>query len=145
MKPKTTLFLGGTTADSTWRDSIIHLLEKENLPYFNPVVKDWDDDARDKEYSIKSNPMTIELYVISKEMSGVFSIAEAVDASNKKPEQTIFMIKREGFDKGALKSLDATSELIKKNGGKVVATLEECVKLYKTLSVTQRVVAFLRR
>ena len=141
MKAKTTLFLGGTTANSKWRDELIPLLEKENLPYFNPIVDDWGEEARAKEYEVKGNPSTVELYIISKEMKGVFSIAEAVDASNKKPSQTIFMIQREGFEDDVLKSLDASSELIAKNGAKIVATLEDCVKVYKTLFITQKVVA----
>lgn len=34
------VFLGGTCAETTWRDKIIDKLS-ENIEYFNPVVKNW--------------------------------------------------------------------------------------------------------
>lgn len=35
------IFLGGTCCETTWRDELIPYLEKANIEYFNPVVKDW--------------------------------------------------------------------------------------------------------
>ena len=32
------IFLGGTCAETTWRDELIEQLE---VDYFNPVVKNW--------------------------------------------------------------------------------------------------------
>jgi len=133
-----TLFLGGTVGKSKWRDDIIPLLEHEKLEYFNPVVDDWNDSAREKEYQIKNSPTTVEVYVITKDMQGVFSIAEAVDASNKKPNKTIFMVDREGFDKHQLKSLDATLELIQKNGASIANSLFDIIRLFKGIEITYR-------
>jgi len=127
-----TLFLGGTTK-SNWREKIILLLKKHNLPFFNPIVENWDSEARDKEYQIKSNKDTFELYVVDKNMGGVFSIAEAVDASNKKPDKVIFCILRDGINDEMLNSLEATSELIQKNGGYAVDSLYSCVRVYQKL------------
>jgi len=133
-----TLFLGGTVGKSCWRDEIIPLLEQENLHYFNPVVADWDDAAREKEYQIKNAANTVELYVITKDMKGVFSIAEAVDASNKKPDKSIFLILRKGFDKSQLRSLDATKDLIQGNGASIVEKLQDIVILFKGMELSRR-------
>lgn len=132
------LFLGGTVGKSQWREEIIPFLEKENLEYFNPVVKDWNQSAQEKEYEVKKSLNTVEAYVITKDMQGVFSIAEAVDASNKKPEKTIFLVLREGFEKHQLKSLDATLDLIRNNGAFIAQSLEDIVTIFKRLELSYR-------
>lgn len=133
-----TLFLGGTTGKSKWRDSLIPLLEESGLHYFNPVVDDWNESAIIKEYSVKGSPLTVEVYVITKDMLGVFSIAEAVDASNKKPDKTIFCILRDGFEKHQLKSLDATKDLIANNGAFLAETLEDVSRIFKSMEWSYR-------
>ena len=35
------IFLGGTCADTTWREEFIKEIEGSGIEYFNPVVKDW--------------------------------------------------------------------------------------------------------
>lgn len=40
------VFLGGTTNNSDWRDTLI---KKLKIEYFNPVVKDWNEDAQKEE------------------------------------------------------------------------------------------------
>lgn len=61
----------------------------------------------------------IHLYVITKEMTGVFSIAEAVNdawisslSDNMNPIFTIFYVVSEGFSEGQIKSLSATVDLL---------------------------------
>ena len=39
------VFLGGTCANTTWRNELIPLLEKMGIDYFNPVVDDWTEDC----------------------------------------------------------------------------------------------------
>jgi len=68
------------------------------------------------------------LYVITKEMSGVYSIAEVADDSNKRPERTIFCYLEEGFEESQIKSLKAVANLVKINGAKVCDSLEEVVE-----------------
>lgn len=58
-------------------------------------------------------------------MTGVFSIAEAVDCSNKRPESTLFAYLPDGFNKDQIKSLATTSRMIARNGGQVFESLEE--------------------
>ncbi|CAH1764055.1 3148_t:CDS:10, partial [Entrophospora sp. SA101] len=68
------------------------------------------------------------LYVITKEMSGVYSIAEVVDDSHKRPEKTIFCYLEEGFAESQIKSLKAVANLVEKNGTKVCTSLEDVVE-----------------
>jgi len=133
-----TLFLGGTVGEAKWRDDLIPLLAHEGLSYFNPVVDDWDDSAREKEFQVKNSPNTVEVYVITKDMKGVFSIAEAVDASNKKPDKTIFMIDSVGFDEHQLKSLNATKDIIQKNGAAIATSLYDVAYIFKGIELAHR-------
>ena len=50
-------------------------------------------------------------------MTGVFSIAEAVDSVHLKNKWCLFQVISTGFDKGQNKSLLAVAELIYKRGG----------------------------
>ena len=105
------VFLGGTCNESEWREKLIPLLK---INYFNPVVDDWTSECQEEEYRQKEI-CDIHLYVITPKMTGVFSIAELIDSSNKNPKGTVFMIlSKDGdkeFDKGQLKSLNAVGNL----------------------------------
>jgi hypothetical protein len=118
------VFLGGTCAESTWRDDLIPLLK---IDYFNPVVKDWTP-AHQKEEIRQREFCDYVLYTITHEMTGVYSIAEAVDDSNKNPGKTLFCVLEKGFTKSQLKSLQAVSDMIKKNGGSVFTNLKDVAK-----------------
>ncbi len=107
------VFLGGTCNNTTWRDQIIPLL---SIPYFNPVVEDWTEECQAIEIDEKENKCDIHLYVITKDMQGVFSIAEAVHSAHTNAK-TVFQIIPEGFEDHELKSLQATAELIDSIGG----------------------------
>ena len=43
------VFLGGTCAESTWRDYLISKLDKSKIQYFNPVVENWTQECMDRE------------------------------------------------------------------------------------------------
>ena len=62
-------------------------------------------------------------------MTGVYSIAEVIDDSNKRPNKTLFCVLEEDaglqFDKGQIKSLERTGLMVQKNGGKYFKSLEE--------------------
>ena len=108
------VFLGGTCAETTWRDELIPKLQ---IDYFNPVVEDWTPECQKKEEDEKENECNIHFYCITKEMKGVFSIAEVVDSVYQDGKVTILQVKPSGFDKDQLKSLVATTDLIIKRGG----------------------------
>jgi hypothetical protein len=128
------VFLGGTCNESTWREELIPLLEANNIDYFNPVVKDWTPDCQAEEYRQKEE-CDVHLYVITAQMTGVFSIAEAVDSAHLKGKTCIFQVVPKGFTTGQEKSLLATSELIYKRGGVVYtgSTFSEVIQKLKQL------------
>ena len=69
------------------------------------------------------------LYAITPLMTGVYSIAEVIDDSNKRPDKTLFCVLEEDaglqFDKNQRKSLERTGLMVQKNGGKYFKSLEE--------------------
>ena len=75
------IFLGGTCTNTTWRDELIPYLEKFNVEYFNPVVKNWTPECQEIEEDEKNHKCNIHLYVITKEMQGTYSIAEIINSA----------------------------------------------------------------
>lgn len=85
------VFLGGTCNESNWRAHLMGLL---TIDHFNPVIPIWDKNALEREEQEKRDCEFL-LFVITPLMNGVFSIAEAVESSNKCPEKTLFCILEE--------------------------------------------------
>lgn len=112
------VFLGGTCNKSNWREELIPLLK---IDYFNPVVKDWTPECQ-KEEIHQRNTCDIVLYCITPKMLGVYSIAEVVDDSNKRPEKTVFVLLKKDedqeFSKAQYKSLESVQKMLERNGGK---------------------------
>ena len=119
------VFLGGTVNGSTWREELIPMLECD---YFNPVVKDWNEEAQKLEIH-KRQTCDFVLYVITPKMTGVYSIAEVVEDSNKRPQQTLFCIiendDNNEFTEHQLKSLMMVKNLVRNNNARVFDTLED--------------------
>lgn len=118
------VFLGGTCNDSTWRDRLITMLK---IDYFNPVVDDWMEECYQEE--LKQRELCDYcLYVITPLMSGVYSIAEVIDDSNKRPNKCVFCFINEDnieFTFGQEKSLINVGRMVERNGGKYLKSLEE--------------------
>ena len=117
------VYLGGTCNNSTWRDEVIPKLK---IDYFNPVVDDWTEEAYQKELYERAQCDYL-LYVITSQMSGVYSVAEAVDDSNKHPEKTIFCVLKNGFNPSQLLSLDRVGKMIAHNGGRYFDNLPDVI------------------
>ena len=87
---------------------------------FNPVVDDWTPDCMAEEIK-QRDECDFCLYVITPKMTGVYSIAEVVDDSNKRPKKTIFCIlpidDGLSFNDGQLRSLNQVGKMVKSNGG----------------------------
>lgn len=119
------VFLGGTCNNSTWRDSLIPHL---NLDYFNPVVEDWTPACQEQEIVERQN-CDVCLYVITPKMTGVYSIAEVIDDSNKRPGKTVFYFKEtdddKSFDFGQIRSLTQVGKMVETNGAKWCKTYDE--------------------
>ena len=125
------VFLGGTCTGHNWREQII---PKLHCDYFNPLVENWTEECRlieEKEKKI----CDCHLYVINGFMTGVYSIAEVIDDSNKRPERTIFLFKVEDdgkrFNAGQIRSLDKVGRMVERNGGKFMQSFSELI-LYPT-------------
>ena len=118
------VFLGGTVNGSTWRQDLIPLLKIE---YFDPVVDDWNEEAYQRELHEREH-CDFCLYVITPKMTGVYSIAEAVDDSNKRPSKTLFCYLPEdnelSFSNHQIKALKKTGIMIEENGGKTFDSLQ---------------------
>lgn len=117
------VFLGGTCNESSWREELKVLL---TIGYFDPVVDDWNDEARQNELREREEADFV-LYTITPRMTGVYSIAEAIDDSNKRPTKTIFCcLLADGeysFNKSQKRSLYAVAQMVERNGGRVFNSL----------------------
>lgn len=126
------VFLGGTCNESTWREQLIPML---NVDYFDPVVDDWTPECTEEEIK-QRNTCDYVLYTITPKMTGVYSIAEAVDDSNKRPNKTIFCVLTEdvkgqtgiSFNFAETKSLLAVCKMLETNGAHVCFSLEDVAK-----------------
>lgn len=112
------IFLGGTCANTTWRDELIEKMNNENyeVEWFNPVVKNWTPECQANEENEKNNKCNVHLYVITPQMIGVYSIAEIVNSCwqaqvyGTKVDKVAFYVLGE-WDKKVEKSLKATMTL----------------------------------
>lgn len=114
------IFLGGTCADTTWRDELMPLLDKAGIDYFNPVVKDWTPECQAIEEDEKNNKCNCHLYVITKEMMGTYSIAEIINSAwqavlyGTTVNYVVFAVLNEGtWQKHERKSFDATMNMVR--------------------------------
>lgn len=125
----TKVFLGGTCNGSTWRDDLIPLL---TIDYFNPVVEDWTPECMEEEVRQREE-CDYCLYVITPKMTGVFSIAEVVDDSNKCPHKTVLCILAEdggdSYSDHQAKSLGQVGNMVEQNGATVCYSLPMAAKI----------------
>ena len=120
-KINTRVFLGGTCNGSTWRDDMIKMLTSD---YFNPVVENWTEVCMDQEIWEREH-CDVVLYTITPKMTGVYSIAEVVDDSNKRPGKTVLILLQKDTDKGQWRSLKAVAQMVERNGGAIFYSLKE--------------------
>lgn len=119
------VFLGGTCNGSAWRNALIKDL---TIDYFQPQGDDWTPDMMEEEIKQRAE-CDFCLYVITPKMTGVYSIAEVVDDSNKRPGKTIFCYltsdEDQHFSAAQIKSLEQTGKMIKENGATFLKTLAD--------------------
>ena len=138
------IFLGGTCNDSKWREAGFIPYLSEEISAFNPVVDDWNEAAQKQEQYERAH-CDFCLYVITPKMTGVYSIAEAVEDSIKRPLKTVFCVHDSDFidyedvsrpppmesqitfTKAQLKSLDQVGKMVRRNGGKYFDSIKEAV------------------
>jgi deoxyxylulose-5-phosphate synthase len=126
MEIKNKIFLGGTCNDSSWRSELKYYLDDLGIDYFDPVVDNWTPECISIENDEKYNKCNIHLYVITSKMTGVYSIAEAVDSAwrtveyldeeteelSREIDRVVFIVLTGGFSEDQIKSFKATSSLI---------------------------------
>lgn len=122
------VFLGGTCAGRNWRDEIIPQLQ---CNYYNPIVKNWSEADRLREVHERQTADYV-LYVLTSDMAGVYSIAEVIDDSNKRPMKTILCVLYDGFGPKMSHSLRAVEKLAAENGARVFESLDEVVRFLNT-------------
>lgn len=119
------VFLGGTCSGWKWRDELQPLLK---CNYYNPIVRNWSEKDRIREVQERENADYV-LYGITNGIKGVYSIAEVVDDSNKRPEKTLFLNLYKEDDRAHTKqmahSLKAVENLLKENGVKCFTSIKE--------------------
>ena len=123
------VFLGGTCNNSLWREELIPNL---TINYYNPVVANWTESLKQKEIDGRLSADYC-LYVITRKMKGVYSIAEIIEDSNKRPEKTVFCFSEiDGpFEPFIQKSLQAVGEMAERNGAKWCKIFEELTEILK--------------
>ena len=127
------VFLGGTCAGFKWRDKLIPNLKCD---YYNPIVKNWSESDRLREVNERETSDYV-LYVITSGLRGVYSIAEIIDDSNKRPEKTLLCILYDGFDNKMNHSLKAVENLAFANGVKVFGNLK-AVEIFLNFETTKQ-------
>ncbi len=131
------IFLGGTCNGSNWRQTIISYLDKTKINYFDPVVSDWNKEAQEREIQERKN-CDICLYCITPKMTGIYSIAEVVDDSNKRPNKTVLIVldkdEDKEFNQHQLKSLDMVGQMVMQNGGRYFQSIEHFITYITNLA-----------
>jgi len=119
------MFLGGTCNESTWRERLIEMLD---IDYFNPVVENWTEECMAEEIRQRET-CDFCLYVLTPKMTGVYSIAEVVDDSNKRPKKTVFCWldadDDKTFETHQSKSMKQVAKMVEKNGATARKSLQE--------------------
>lgn len=85
------VFLGGTCNNSTWREELIFKLNNNKIIAFNPMVENWNEEARNNEKWHRNNDDFC-VYVLTSEMIGDNSFIEIMEDSLKRPKKTIVCI-----------------------------------------------------
>lgn len=128
----THVFLGGTCNDSTWRDELIPMLK---CTYFNPVVDDWNESCIQREYEEKELA-NYQLYVITPEATGCFSIAELIHASSTGKALCMILGSWDTIeDQRRYKSFNECLKLAEKNGAIRFYSLQECADFLNTRGI----------
>ena len=115
------VFLGGTCNNDNWRDEFVKGLK---MPYFNPVVSDRTEEAKEREDKEKLE-CAYSVYAITDNMKGLYSIAELIDSVHRNTYGTIFINLTREIDEERARSLKDVESLVEERGSKVFHTLED--------------------
>lgn len=126
------VFMGRTCNGSKWREELKSI---EGIDWFDPVVADWNEEAKRNELVHRFRDDVL-LHVVTPKMLGVLPIAEVIDDSNKHPERVLFVVKDTDedaiFDKDVRKSLKSVKRMVMDNNATVLEW-EELPTYFKNL------------
>lgn len=132
------VFLGGTCNGSTWRDEMVRHLKSAGIDYFNPVVTNWDDKAREREFLARAL-CDLCIYTITPKMIGSYAVAEVVDDGHRRPQKTIMILLRKDgdseFTDDQWRSLHAVAQLVGGYGVKCFYDFKDAVDFIASLDM----------
>lgn len=115
------VFLGGTAANNNWRDGFIQTLVARGVPHgciFNPVVKDWNEEAQRREEKAKVVASHTVFYISDPKQDGnplsAYSMVEATMALYDMPERSVVVFDTEGMSGHPLKAMNQTLKVLRK-------------------------------
>jgi hypothetical protein len=118
------VFLGGTVGNNGWRNKLIAALKSRGIDttqLFNPVVDNWDDNARRREEEAKRNATHVVYYLASPEQDtnplSAYSMVEATMALYDKENDNdagdpLVVFDFDGIGGHALKALKQTQNVL---------------------------------
>ena len=130
------VFLGGTAANNTWRDGLIEALVDRGVSadvLFNPVVKDWNEEAKLREEKAKTEATLLVFYVADPKQEGnplsAYSMVEATMALYDKPERTVIVFDVDGMSGHPLKAMSQTMKVLKARfpGANIFGTRQDAI------------------
>ena len=134
MKPL--IFLGGTVGRNSWRDDVIKALVSGGVrpqSIFNPVVNDWNEDARVREEKAKAEASVLLFMVTNPKEDGnprsAYSMVEATMALYDDSERTVVVFDSSGMSGHPLKDINQTTRILKKRfpNANIFDSLQEAI------------------
>ena len=106
------VFLGGTCADSTWRQEIMPSLNK-NIQAFNPVTPNWTPECQAEEDKHKAQD-DVNLFYLTPESNSLYSMTEIMRSAINDTGRTMVCIQREANGKEYTPEENQQMDLIEK-------------------------------
>lgn len=114
------VFLGGTVGGNNWRTEFIQALVERGVPkdaLFNPVVVDWNDEARAREERVKAEARYLLFYIANPNQEGnsrsAYSMVEATMALYDKPDRAVVVFDSRDVSGHPLKDMNHTFAILR--------------------------------
>lgn len=134
---KKLVFLGGTAANNNWRDGFIAALVGRGVSpndIFNPVVKNWNEDAQRREEEAKAGASHLVFYLADPKQDGnplsAYSMVEATMALYDKSERTVVIFDTDGMSGHSLSAMNQMLRVLRVRfpGANIFGTHQEAIK-----------------
>jgi len=105
------------------------------INYFNPVVDNWTPECMEREINERRDA-DYNLYVITNEMTGFYSIAEIVEDSILNSHKTVVCFLLNGFTEHQIKSVNAIKRMCEKHGATFCGDLESTAEYLNSTHIS---------